>query len=125
MASHREGAAVPDGPSQRPAVRKPSAASTERPAELTVQQLNAATEEILTVNNQLADKVHELLVLNDDLANLIESTDVATVFLDTQLQIKRFTATAASPFNLNASDVGRSIGQVSTNLNIQSLEQDC
>lgn len=87
--------------------------------------MNAAIEEILTMNGQLADKVHELLVLNDDLANLIESADVATVFLDTQLRIKRFTTTAARPFNLTQLDIGRRIGDVATNLNTNHLERDC
>ena len=80
---------------------------------------------MLTLNGQLADKVQELFVLSDDLANLLESSDVATVFLDTQLRIKRFTTIAARPFNLQPSDVGRLIGQIRTNLDEIDLERDC
>lgn len=61
----------------------------------------------------------------DDLANLIESSDVATVFLDTQLRIKRFTNTAARPFNLCQADLGRPINQIATNLNTDHLDADC
>ena len=80
---------------------------------------------MLTLNGQLADKVQELFVLSDDLANLLESSEIATVFLDTQLRIKRFTTTAARPFNLEPSDVGRLIGQISTNLDGIDLEREC
>ena len=116
MAPRRQGAALPEGPLRRPSER--------RPVDLTPEELNQANEEIRTMNEQLADKVHELLVVNDDLANLIESTDVATVFLDTQLRIKRFTATAARPFNLTASDVGRPIAHIASNLLYENLIQD-
>jgi signal transduction histidine kinase len=80
---------------------------------------------MLALNGQLADRVQELFVLSDDLANLIESSDIATVFLDTQLRIKHFTTTAARPFNLTLSDVGRRIGDIATNLNTNHLERDC
>src|SRR5262245_58038585 len=59
------------------------------------------------------------------LANLIESSDVATVFLDAELRIKRFTTNAAHPFNLRQADLGRPIGQITTNLSANHLEDDC
>ena len=80
---------------------------------------------MLTPNGQLADKVQELFVVSDDLANLIESSEIATVFLDTELRIKWFTTTAARPFNLQPSDVGRLIGQSRTSLEGIDLERDC
>ena len=91
----------------------------------TVRHLNAANHEIRALNRQLADKVQDLLGHSDDLANLIESSDIATVFLDTELRIKHFTTTAARPFNLSQSDVERPIGQITTNLHAIDLEADC
>jgi signal transduction histidine kinase len=87
--------------------------------------LRAPDGETLALNGQLADKVQDLLGLNDDLANLIESSDVATVFLDTELRIKRFTTTAARPFNLSHADLGRPIGQITTHLSTDHLDEDC
>src|SRR5688500_16084904 len=67
----------------------------DRGSDTAPAQLTEATEDILALNEQLADKVQELLILSDDLANLLDSADIATVFLDTRLRVKRFTTTAA------------------------------
>jgi signal transduction histidine kinase len=55
-------------------------------------------------------------VVNDDLANLLVSADIATVFLDAHLRIKRFTAAASQVFNLRTSDVGRPLNHIASNL---------
>jgi signal transduction histidine kinase len=68
------------------------------------------------VNSQLQDKVDELTAVNDDLANLIASTDIATVFLDTDLHIKRFTTAASHVLNLQPSDTGRPMNHLASNL---------
>jgi signal transduction histidine kinase len=81
--------------------------------------------EVLALNSELAARVQDLLGLNDDLTNLIESSDVATVFLDTELRIKRFTTSAAQPFNLSHADLGRPIGQITTHLSTDHLDEDC
>ena len=84
-----------------------------------------AKGERLALKRQLTDQVQEPLGLSDDLANLIESCDLATVFLDTQLRIQRFTTNAARPLNLRQADLGRPIGQITTNLSTDHLEHDC
>ena len=80
------------------------------------EELQSMNEELTTLNMQLQDKVHELTGVNDDLANLLVSTDIATVFLDTDLRIKRFTTAASHVFNLQKSDTGRPLSHLASNL---------
>ena len=86
--------------------------STNEELETSKEELQSLNEELNTVNNQLQDKVAELEGANNDLANLLNCTDVATVFLDTQFRIRRFTPSATVLFNLIATDLGRPIADV-------------
>jgi signal transduction histidine kinase len=81
-------------------------------------------EELTTLNAQLQDKVHELTDVNDDLANLLVSTDIATVFLDADLRIKRFTTAASHVLNLQRSDIGRPMSHFASNLEDADLSRD-
>jgi signal transduction histidine kinase len=80
------------------------------------EELQSMNEEMTTVNAQLQEKVQELTAVNDDLANLLVSTDIATVFVDTDFRVKRFTTAATHLLNLLPSDVGRPITHLATNL---------
>ena len=73
-------------------------------------------EEPTMLNAQLQDKVQELTAVNDDLANLLVSTSIATVLLDTDLRIKRFTTAASHLLNLQKSDTGRPMTHIASNL---------
>src|SRR5262249_20256759 len=73
------------------------------------QSLN---EELSTVNSQLQDKVEELEGANNDMSNLLICTEIATIFLDRGLRIRRFTPPTAKLFNLIGSDVGRPLGDI-------------
>jgi two-component system, chemotaxis family, CheB/CheR fusion protein len=90
--------------------------STNEELESSKEELQSMNEELSTVNAQLQDKVHELTVLNDDLTNLLAATDIATVFVDVDLRVGRFTEPATRVLNLIPSDVGRPIGHIATNL---------
>jgi len=68
------------------------------------------------VNNELNVKVEDLSRLNNDMNNLLAGTGVATVFVDHELRILRFTPTASQLINLIASDVGRPVGHIVSNL---------
>jgi signal transduction histidine kinase len=81
-------------------------------------------EELTILNAQLQDKVHELNAVNDDLANLLVSTEIATVFVDTDFRIKRFTTAASHLLNLLPADVGRPMNHLATNLADVDLSRD-
>lgn len=86
--------------------------STNEELETSKEELQSVNEELSTVNNQLHEKVQDLETANNDITNLFNCTDTATVFLDTGFRIKRFTPATTHLFNLIATDVGRSIGDI-------------
>jgi two-component system CheB/CheR fusion protein len=86
--------------------------SANEELETSKEELQSLNEELSTVNNQLQEKVQELESANNDITNLLNCTDIATIFLDTAFRIKRFTPAATRLFNLIGSDVGRSIGDI-------------
>jgi two-component system CheB/CheR fusion protein len=73
------------------------------------EELQSVNEELETINTELTKKVDELDTANSDLQNLLQSTQIPTLFLDKQLRIKRFTEAATRLFNLIETDVGRPI----------------
>ena len=81
-------------------------------------------EELNTVNAELREKVQDLEKANNDIANLMNSTEVATVFLDSSMEIRRFTPAAKNLFNLIPSDVGRPIGDLAMRFNDTDLQND-
>jgi two-component system, chemotaxis family, CheB/CheR fusion protein len=90
--------------------------STNEELTTSKEELQSMNEELTTLNAQLLDKVHELTSANDDLANLLMSTDIATVFLDTDLRVKRFTTAASHVLNLRPADAGRPMNHIAPNL---------
>ena len=86
--------------------------SSNEEMETSKEELQSLNEELTTANGQLETKIAELEAANDDLDNLLISTDIATIFLDTELRIRRFTPAATGLFSLIASDVGRPIADV-------------
>jgi two-component system, chemotaxis family, CheB/CheR fusion protein len=90
--------------------------STNEELETSKEELQSVNEELSTVNNELNVKVEDLSRLNNDMNNLLAGTGIATVFVDHQLRILRFTPTASQLINLIASDVGRPVGHIVSNL---------
>ena len=88
--------------------------------ETSKEELQSLNEELHTVNAQLREKVEELESLNNDLSNLLASSNVATIFLDTSLCIKRFTPATAQLLTIRNADLGRPIADL--NLRIDDLE---
>ncbi len=86
--------------------------STTEELETGREELQSINEELSTVNQELKTKIEELNRANADLQNLIDSTDVATLFLDRDLRITRYTPRLADLFNIIASDRGRPVGHL-------------
>jgi two-component system CheB/CheR fusion protein len=92
--------------------------------ETSKEELQSINEELITVNHELKCKVEEAGKINDDLQNLIASVDIASVFVDRQLAVKRYTPRASKLFNLIPSDVGRSLTDITHKLDYPALAAD-
>jgi len=90
--------------------------STNEELETSKEELQSVNEELSTVNMELNAKVADLTKANNDMNNLLAGTGVGTVFVDHQLRVMRFTPTASSVINLIASDIGRPIAHIASNL---------
>ncbi|TKB34734.1 MAG: PAS domain-containing protein [Nitrospira sp.] len=98
--------------------------STNEELETAKEELQSLNEELLTVNAELQGKLDALAEANDDLQNLLNSTEVATIFLDNELCIKRFTSEAKRVSNLIASDAGRPLSDIVSKLTDDRLLDD-
>lgn len=87
--------------------------------------LQALNEELTATNTRLEEKVAALSRAHDDLANLLASTDVGTLFLDDQLRIQRFTPMVNKVLNLIPSDVGQPMSHMAQNIGGADLLTDC
>jgi two-component system CheB/CheR fusion protein len=86
-----------------------------------MQSLN---EELQTVNTELQAKVDDLSLANSDLKNLLNSTDIATLFLDNDLKVRRFTTQATKIIKLIPPDVGRPITDLTSELRYPDLAEN-
>ncbi|WP_299370878.1 CheR family methyltransferase [uncultured Tateyamaria sp.] len=78
----------------------------------TNEELHSVNEELYTVSSEHERKIEELSELTSDMDHLLKSTAIGTIFLDSDLQVRRFTPAAAHTFNLIAQDVGRPFAHV-------------
>jgi two-component system CheB/CheR fusion protein len=92
--------------------------------ETSKEEMQSINEELETVNTELSDKNQRLATLNSDLRNLLESTQVATIFLDNDLRIKNFTPGITELFHLRETDYGRPITDLVSRLNYHELADD-
>ena len=90
--------------------------STNEELETSREEMQSINEELSTVNTELQEKVLGLTRSNNDMNNLISGTGIATIFVDQQLRILRFTPTVAQLINLIPTDVGRPVGHIVSNL---------
>jgi two-component system CheB/CheR fusion protein len=88
------------------------------------EELQSVVDELTTVNDELAHRVQELTRVDSDLKNLIESTQIATVFLDSELQVTNFTPAVTQLVHLVETDVGRPIADIKARIPIEELHED-
>ena len=98
--------------------------STAEELETSKEELQSINEELQTVNTELKIKFDSVSRANDDLQNLMAATDVGTLFLDSQLRIKRFTPKISELFNIQAADEGRSITDFTHRLDYPDFTKD-
>ncbi|MCA9014809.1 MAG: PAS domain-containing protein, partial [Planctomycetaceae bacterium] len=99
--------------------------STNEELETSKEELQSLNEELTTVNTELQSKVDDLSQANDDMQNLLNSTDIATIFLDNNLNVKRFTEQSTQLIRLRKTDSGRPISELTSNLDYEDLQKDC
>jgi two-component system CheB/CheR fusion protein len=98
--------------------------STNEELETSKEELQSLNEELTTVNTELQGRIDELSRANDDMKNLLDSTDIATIFLGIDLQVKRFTPRVTDIINLIPSDIDRPISHIVSNLKYDGLLKD-
>jgi two-component system CheB/CheR fusion protein len=98
--------------------------STLEELETSKEELQSMNEELQTVNQEFRTKLEEVSRAHGDLQNLFTATDVATLFLDRELRIKRYTPRTAEIFNLMPTDNDRPIAHLRNNLHYDQLEAD-
>lgn len=98
--------------------------STNEELTTSKEEMQSMNEELQTVNAELQSKVDEFSRVNNDMKNLLNSTDIATLFLDKNLNIRRFTNEATKIFKLIKGDVGRPFTDLVTDLIYPDLEAD-
>jgi two-component system CheB/CheR fusion protein len=98
--------------------------SSNEELETSKEELQSVNEELQTVNAELDIRVRELARSNSDLRNLLESTQIATIFLDNDLRVRSFTPTATELFHLLETDVGRPIDHLGTRIDYAELSED-
>ena len=98
--------------------------SANEELETSKEEMQSLNEELQTVNEELENKVRDLAFSNDDMKNLLNNTGIATLFLDNELRIKRFTVQAKKIINLINTDAGRPIADIVTQLEYKNLVAD-
>jgi two-component system CheB/CheR fusion protein len=91
--------------------------------ETSKEEIQSANEELTTLNDELQHRNADLQLTNNDLVNLLASTDLAVVFVGSELNIRRFTSAAAHLLNLRPADVGRPFTDLRVNLNVDVHDQ--
>ncbi|TRZ69170.1 MAG: SAM-dependent methyltransferase, partial [Rhodocyclaceae bacterium] len=98
--------------------------SSNEELETAKEELQSLNEETLTVNSELNAKVEELTGIQNDMKNLLDATNIGTLFLDHQLVIRRYTSAAVRAYRLIAGDVGRPLSDIASNLTGDDLHAD-
>ena len=88
------------------------------------EEAQSMNEELQTINAELQSKLDDLALAQSDMQNLLNSTDIATLFLDKNLNVRRFTDQIKRIINLRETDIGRPLSDLTTSLNYPRLHDD-
>jgi len=97
--------------------------STNEELETAKEELQSGNEELTTLNEELHNRNAELSTANNDLVNLLANVSIALVMVGSDLRIRRFTPPAEGLLNLITADVGRRIGDIRPNVEVDDLEK--
>jgi len=86
------------------------------------EEMQSLNEELQTVNIELQSKITDFVRANDDMKNLLNSTEIATLFLDKDLNIRRYTDQVITIFKLRIADIGRPFTDLVTHLKYPDIE---
>ncbi len=95
--------------------------STNEELTTSKEEMQSLNEELQTVNNELQSKIADYVAANNDMKNLLNSTDIATLFLDKDLNIRRFTEQTTNLFKLRQTDIGRPFTEIVNKLNYPEI----
>ncbi len=98
--------------------------STNEELTTSKEEMQSLNEELQTVNHELQAKVDELSRSNNDMKNLLNSTDIATLFLDGDLKVRRFTTATSKIIKLIPADIGRAVTDLASDLDYDDLAED-
>jgi PAS domain-containing protein len=98
--------------------------STNEELTTSKEEMQSMNEELQTINNELQTKLDDLALAQSDMDNLLNSTEIAILFLDQGLNVRRFTDRAAKIVNIRESDVGRPLSDLTTSLQYPELHED-
>ena len=96
--------------------------STNEELSTSKEEMQSLNEELQTVNIELQSKVSDFVQANNDMKNLLNSTEIATLFLDKELNIRRFTNNVINIFKLRNMDIGRPFTDIVTDLQYPELD---
>ncbi|CAN5626854.1 chemotaxis protein CheB [soil metagenome] len=98
--------------------------SANEELETSKEEMQSINEELQTVNAEMQNKNEALGHLNSDLKNLLDSTQIATLFLDSQLRVRNFTPAMTEVFHLRDSDRGRPITEIAARIEYTDIQRD-
>jgi two-component system CheB/CheR fusion protein len=98
--------------------------SSNEELETSKEEMQSINEELQTINVEMTSKNDQLMRLNSDIENLLDSTEIATLFLDDQLLVKSFTRGVTDIFHVRDTDIGRPIAEIVSLLDYPDLQRD-
>jgi two-component system CheB/CheR fusion protein len=98
--------------------------STNEELTTSKEEMQSMNEELQTINSELQTKLDDLALAQSDMQNLLNSTEIAILFLDQNLNVRRYTDRATKIVNVRESDIGRPLSDLTTSLQYPALHED-